>query len=81
MGFLFDMLDKASGLSCQATNFLKTFSNKSKGEIISNLYRVRVELMFPHSGKVGSSGGAFYCEAPLYNDTGDQLLPSGADFR
>lgn len=25
MGFLFDMLEKADGLSCQATNFLKAF--------------------------------------------------------
>ena len=27
MGFLFDMLEKAEGQNCQATNFLKTFSN------------------------------------------------------
>ena len=27
LGFLFDMLDKAEGQNCQATNFLKTFSN------------------------------------------------------
>ncbi|KAH0559633.1 hypothetical protein GP486_003846 [Trichoglossum hirsutum] len=27
MGFLFDMLDKAGGQNCQATNFLKTFSS------------------------------------------------------
>ena len=27
MGFLFDMLDKADGQSCQATNFLKTLSS------------------------------------------------------
>ena len=27
MGFLFDMLEKAEGSICQATNFLKTFSN------------------------------------------------------
>ncbi|KAL7275645.1 poly(A)-specific ribonuclease [Rhizina undulata] len=27
MGFLFDMLDKANGQNCQATNFLKTFSS------------------------------------------------------
>ena len=26
MGFLFDMLEKADGQSCQATNFLKTYS-------------------------------------------------------
>ena len=29
MGFLFDMLEKASGQNCQATNFLKTFSSLS----------------------------------------------------
>src|SRR5699024_2028731 len=27
MGFLFDMLDKANGQNCQATNLLKTFSS------------------------------------------------------
>ncbi|MCJ1419496.1 poly(A)-specific ribonuclease [Xylographa parallela] len=27
MGFLFDMMEKAEGQSCQATNFLKTFSS------------------------------------------------------
>lgn len=31
MGFLFDMLDKANGQNCQATNFLKTFSSLSTG--------------------------------------------------
>lgn len=29
MGFLFDMLEKANGQNCQASNFLKTFSNLS----------------------------------------------------
>ncbi|KAF2837605.1 PAB-dependent poly(A)-specific ribonuclease subunit PAN2 [Patellaria atrata CBS 101060] len=29
MGFLFDMLEKADGQNCQATNFLKTFSGLS----------------------------------------------------
>ncbi|KAK4983206.1 poly(A)-specific ribonuclease [Elasticomyces elasticus] len=29
MGFLFDMLEKAEGQNCQATNFLKTFSSLS----------------------------------------------------
>ena len=29
MGFLFDMLEKAGGQNCQATNFLKTFSSLS----------------------------------------------------
>lgn len=31
MGFLFDMLDKANGQNCQATNFLKTFSSLPTG--------------------------------------------------
>ena len=31
MGFLFDMLEKADGLSCQATNFLRAFSSISEG--------------------------------------------------
>lgn len=32
MGFLFDMLEKASGQNCQATNFLKTFSGLSQAQ-------------------------------------------------
>ena len=32
MGYLFDMLDKAEGQNCQATNFLKTFSSIPEGE-------------------------------------------------
>lgn len=31
MGFLFDMLEKADGLSCQATNFLRAFSGIPEG--------------------------------------------------
>jgi PAB-dependent poly(A)-specific ribonuclease subunit 2 len=27
MGYLFDMLEKANGINCQATNFLKSFSS------------------------------------------------------
>ena len=34
MGFLFDMLDKAEGQSCQATNFLKTFRSLPEGTFI-----------------------------------------------
>ncbi|RVD88607.1 uncharacterized protein DFL_002785 [Arthrobotrys flagrans] len=30
LGFLFDMLDKANGQNCQATNFLRTFSSISQ---------------------------------------------------
>ena len=50
MGFLFDMLDKANGQNCQATNFLKTFSSlptadrhgvleedSSNGELLSSM--------------------------------------------
>ena len=33
MGFLFDMLEKANGLNCQATNFLKSFSSHAQGKI------------------------------------------------
>ena len=36
MGFLFDMLEKAEGSICQATNLLKTFSNHPQGN--SNLF-------------------------------------------
>ena len=32
MGFLFDMLEKAEGSICQATNLLKTFSNHAQGK-------------------------------------------------
>jgi PAB-dependent poly(A)-specific ribonuclease subunit 2 len=32
MGFLFDMLEKAEGSICQATNLLKTFSNHAQGQ-------------------------------------------------
>jgi PAB-dependent poly(A)-specific ribonuclease subunit 2 len=31
LGFLVDMLEKASGQNCQATNFLKNFSSQSTG--------------------------------------------------
>jgi PAB-dependent poly(A)-specific ribonuclease subunit 2 len=31
MGFLFDMLEKANGQNCQATNFLKTLSMSATG--------------------------------------------------
>jgi hypothetical protein len=31
MGFLFDMLEKAEGSTCQATNMLKTLSNHPQG--------------------------------------------------
>jgi PAB-dependent poly(A)-specific ribonuclease subunit 2 len=32
MGFLFDMLEKAEGSICQATNLLKTFSSHPQGK-------------------------------------------------
>lgn len=32
MGFLFDMLEKAEGTACQATNLLKTFSHDPQGK-------------------------------------------------
>ena len=52
MGFLFDMLDKAEGQSCQATNFLKTFSSLPEG-----MFRHRNHPIANHtfSRKVGPS--------------------------
>lgn len=32
LGFLIDMLEKAAGQNCQATNFLKTFSGLPAGK-------------------------------------------------
>ncbi|KAF8457687.1 putative PAB-dependent poly(A)-specific ribonuclease subunit [Terfezia claveryi] len=37
MGFLFDMLEKANGLNCQATNFLKTFSSHAQASALGLL--------------------------------------------
>lgn len=51
MGFLFDMLDKAGGQSCQATNFLKSFSNKPGGENI--LARTERKLTFTTAAELG----------------------------
>lgn len=36
MGFLTDMLEKAAGLNCQASNFLKVFSSQSEGVSLLN---------------------------------------------
>lgn len=33
-GFLYDMLERAEGSICQATNFLKTFSYQPQGTIL-----------------------------------------------
>jgi PAB-dependent poly(A)-specific ribonuclease subunit 2 len=42
MGFLFDMLEKAEGSICQATNLLKTFSNHPEGkQILASLYSMK----------------------------------------
>ncbi len=54
MGFLFDTLEKAEGQNCQATNFLKTFSNLPQGETAfpcSRMSRAKGEI----SGPVGPS--------------------------
>ena len=37
LGYLFDMIEKADGQSCQATNFLKAFSSIPEG-MSSNTY-------------------------------------------
>ena len=38
MGFLFDMLEKAEGSICQATNLLKTFSSHPQGKSFWTVY-------------------------------------------
>lgn len=38
MGFLFDMLEKADGQSCQATNFLKAYSMQPGGIIFPHFF-------------------------------------------
>ena len=48
MGFLFDMLEKADGLSCQATNFLKAFGVIPEGRC--GLVQPRTLLTKPYSG-------------------------------
>ena len=40
LGFLIDMLEKAAGRNCQATNFLKTFSNNSSAASLNLLEEV-----------------------------------------
>lgn len=35
LGYLIDMMEKAVGQNCQATNFLKTFSGQSNGKILT----------------------------------------------
>jgi PAB-dependent poly(A)-specific ribonuclease subunit 2 len=37
MGYLFDMLQKAEGSICQATNMLKTLSNHPQGASVQSL--------------------------------------------
>lgn len=37
LGFLFDMLEKASGINCQATNFLRTFSSSREASKLNLL--------------------------------------------
>lgn len=40
MGFLFDMLEKADGSICQATNLLKTLSNHPQSSTSCYMYHV-----------------------------------------
>jgi PAB-dependent poly(A)-specific ribonuclease subunit 2 len=44
MGFLFDMLEKAEGSICQATNLLKTFSSHPQGKDVSSFLRERTNI-------------------------------------
>jgi hypothetical protein len=53
MGFLFDMLEKAEGSICQATNLLKTFSNHTQGTTKIGCVYV---LLTIYSGTPGTSG-------------------------
>lgn len=49
MGFLFDMLEKANGLNCQATNFLKTFSSHAQGKVLQFCMR----FILPFTNSIG----------------------------
>ena len=42
MGFLFDMLEKANGQNCQATNLLKTLSGLSTGKCATQVQKSQV---------------------------------------
>ena len=56
LGFLFDMLEKAEGSICQATNLLKTFSGYPQGK---NMYLVKESLLMMCSRDIITIGGGF----------------------
>lgn len=58
LGFLFDMLQKAEGSICQATNLLKALSNHPQGEFFFPTINQIVQTNF-HSWTIGSSRGRF----------------------
>jgi PAB-dependent poly(A)-specific ribonuclease subunit 2 len=47
MGFLFDMLEKAEGSICQATNLLKTFSNHPQGRRYMGAFLTSLLIYLP----------------------------------
>lgn len=58
MGFLFDMLQKAEGSICQATNLLKTLSNHPQGMLSTRpLSHITVLTTAVLSWAAGSSRG------------------------
>ena len=72
MGFLFDMLDKAEGQSCQATNFLKTFSSIPEGMFPKN--NARRLLNTPTSGQIRTSRRAVPQQPSYSNDAISQQI-------
>lgn len=52
LGFLFDMLQKAEGSICQATNLLKTLSNHPQGTHLIATY-MRYDLTYSVAGPLG----------------------------
>jgi hypothetical protein len=57
LGFLIDMLEKAVGQNCQATNFLKTFGSLSAGPYSSTQLLLIAD---PYSVVFKSFGRKFY---------------------
>jgi hypothetical protein len=76
MGFLFDMLEKAEGSICQATNLLKTFSNIAQGEI--SLLILRTVLMI-YSRTIRLIGRGYSWVFPLNNASALKPVFVGTD--
>lgn len=76
MGFLFDMMEKAEGQSCQATNFLKTFSSIPEGAFPCPWPR-RL-LILSNSGCPRAPGGKYSSCTPDRDDAGCMSFHAGA---